>query len=114
MGAMKKNPIVFWTALVLFAGWMVYLGVQAMRHRRPVVVSRAQLAVAQYDAEIDFSEWPPPVQLDSRGGVWANVKINKLRWTRDPNGPTGEIKLLTPKEVEGFVGPGTYLVPLVR
>ena len=55
---MKKSPVVLALAIVLFAGWLTWLGVQALGVKKPVVVSRAQLAVSQFDVEADLEQNP--------------------------------------------------------
>jgi len=101
---MKKNPIVLAIAVTLFAGWLTWLGVQALGAKKPIVVSRAQLATSQYDVEVDLSDGPLPER----------VVVRRVRWSVDDRPPSGEIRVLNLAGAEGFTGPGTYLVPLLR
>ena len=104
---MKKSPIALAVSLVLFVGWISYLGVTALRNRRPVVVSAAQLLVSDYDVEADL-------EAEDDGKPREQVQVRKVLFSGDDNKPAGAIKVSNLRGVEGFGGPGAYLVPLVR
>lgn len=101
---MKKNPVVLGIALVLFAGWLTWLGIQALGAKKPVIVSRAQLATSQYDVEVDLPAEPLPHK----------VTIRNVHWAADDKAPSGEITVRNLASTTGYAGPGTYLLPLVR
>src|SRR5262245_58020814 len=106
---MKKSPVALAVAVLLFAGWLTWLGIQALRDRRPTVVSRAQLAVSEYDVEVDLAANPD-------GSLPMGVKVQRVRWpvaSKEP--PVGEeIAVVNLDKTQGYQGPGTYLLPLVR
>lgn len=101
---MRRDRWAFGIALSLFVTWVGWLSWQAMHVARPTIVSSAQLAVAQYDVECDLvGNTPSP-----------DVEIRSVRWSIDQNPPTGRIRIENLKQCQGYVGTGTYLVPLVR
>jgi hypothetical protein len=103
---MKKSPLVLAIAILLFAGWLTFLGIEAMRNRNPMVVSRSQLTLSQYDIEAD---------LDSgSAGLPTRITVHSVRWSVDGAKPSGEINVLNLPSVQGYVGPGRYFLPLVR
>jgi hypothetical protein len=105
VGAVKKSPIALVAAAVLFGAWITYLGVQAARKANPVVVSRAQLLAAQYDIEADLDLQAAP----------ATVKVRSVLYAADGAPPLPEeITIVNFAEVDGYTGPGAYLLPLVR
>jgi hypothetical protein len=104
---MKRNPVALAVALLLFGGWVAYLGIQALRERRPVVVSRAQLALSQFDVDADLAPGPD-------GQLPLRVTVKNVRWAASPDKPTGEIAVANLRKTQGYSGPGTYRLPLVR
>jgi hypothetical protein len=106
---MRKSPAVLAVAALLFVGWVTWLGVQALRDRRPVVVSRAQLAVSQYDVEVELAANPD-------GTLPASVRVTRVRWSADDRKPAeGEmINVRNLGKAQGYQDPGMYLLPLVR
>src|SRR5260221_12288619 len=98
MGAMKKSPLALGIMAVLFAGWLVYLGVQAprepeLRDQRPVV-SRSQLMIAQYDVDVDLPA----------GTLPARVKVERVRWSVDARKPEGGIAVAELPRTQGVIG----------
>jgi hypothetical protein len=106
---MKKSPVALAVAVLLFAGWVTWLGIQAVRDRQPLVVSRAQLAVSQYDVEVDLSANPD-------GTLPMGVKVQRVRWAADDKKPAvgDEITVINLPKTQGFQGNGAYLLPLVQ
>ncbi len=106
---MRKSPVELAVAVLLFVGWLTWLGIQAVRDRRPLVVSRAQLAVSQYDVEVDLAANPD-------GSLPLGVKVQRVRWASDDRAPPAgeEIAVANLPQTQGYQGPGTYLLPLVR
>jgi hypothetical protein len=106
MADMKKSPLVLAVAVLLFGGWVTYLGVTALHNKQPTVVSRAQLALSQYDVEADLSAGPQ--------GLSKQVSVKSVRWAADGMKPSGEITVWNLPSAQGYLGPGTYLLPLIR
>jgi hypothetical protein len=106
---MKKSPVALAVAVMLFVGWLTWLGIQALRDRNPIVVSRAQLAVSQYDVEADL-------QANPDGSLPLGVKVAGVRWAADGQKPAerDEITVVNLNATQGFRGNGKYLLPLVR
>lgn len=102
---MKKSPLVLALAALLFIGWMIFLGSQALRKSKPVVVSRAQLLVSQYEVEVDLQS--PPSEA-------AKLQVVSVLYKADDSPPSGEITVTNLGQTEGYAGPGAYLLPLVR
>jgi hypothetical protein len=102
---MKKSPIVLAVAALLFIGWMIFLGTQALRKSKPVVVSRAQLLASQYEVEVDLPA--PPTDGEK-------VKVLTVAYQSDSSPPGGEITVTNLGHTQGYAGPGAYLLPLVR
>jgi hypothetical protein len=103
---MKKNPLVLAIAVLLFGGWLGYLGVTALNNKQPTVVSRAQLALSQIDVEADLAS--------DANGLPTHVKVGRVRWAADDAKPDGDITVWNLPTALGYVGPGTYLLPLIR
>ncbi len=103
---MKKNPLVLAIAILLFVGWVAYLGVTALHNKQPTVVSRAQLAVSEYDVEADLAVEP--------GGLPTKINVRSVLWAANANKPSGEITVANLPSAQGYVGPGTYILPLIR
>jgi hypothetical protein len=101
---MKRDRRAFGIALLLFVGWLGWLGWKAIRANSPPIVSAAQLAVAQYDVECDLSGEVPA----------AEIVIKSVRWSIDERAPQGRVQVSNLAQAAGYVGRGTYLVPLVR
>jgi len=112
---MKKSPVALGVAGLLFVGWLTFLGYQAVRDRHPVVVSRAQLAVSQYDIEADLEANP-----GKDNTLPLSVRVKAVRWEIDNKGPTvgDEITILNLDKVQGYQGKkpkgNVYVIPLVK
>ncbi len=104
---MKKNPVVLAITVLLFFGWMTVLGYEALRKSKPIVVSRAQMMLSQYEVEVDL-ESPPTAAKPEK------VKISRVLYKADEKPPSGEITIANLGQTQGYAGPGAYLIPLVR
>lgn len=104
---MKKSPLVLAIAALLFVGWMIFLGTQALRKSNPVVVSRAQLMVSQYEVEVDLESAPS-------GSAPQTVKVLSVLYKSDDSPPSGQITVTNLGDTQGYAGPGAYLLPLVK
>jgi hypothetical protein len=105
--AVKKSPIALAIAALLFGGWIAYLGVEASRKSKPVIVSRAQLLAAQYDVEADLDLGPD-------GKLPESVTVRSVLYGVDQTLPADEITIGNISQAIGYSRPGTYLLPLVR
>lgn len=104
---MKKSPIALAIAALIFVGWMIFLGTLAIRKSKPVVVSRSQLLVSQYEVEVDLQSAPA-------GREPAKVKVVSVLYSASDSPPSGEITVTNLGQTQGFVGPGAYMLPLVK
>lgn len=98
--------------VLLFTGWLGYLGYLALVRKPPVVISRSQLTCATHtvEAEVEFKDGKPisAVKIKAEFGTGSvplvktddTIEIDNLNQTRLSNG-----RPLTP---------GTYLIPLVE
>jgi hypothetical protein len=105
---MKRSPIALIFFLLLFIGWMIWLGNEALQHRSPVVVSRSQLLAAQYDVLADVVPG-----ADNK----PDQKIQVQSVLSDGAGaPTAgqTITIHNMLDTQGFAGKGTYVLPLVK
>lgn len=101
---MKRNLIFLILSVVVFCGWIAWLGTQALRHKNPVVVSRSQLLISQCDvvARVD--------DLQKK-----RVTVEEVLYTQDGGPAKGaaiEVKNLT--DAKGFSSPGSYVLPLIN
>lgn len=94
-------------AFLAWIGWLAYL---AATTTRPIVLSRPQLLVSEIDVLANLTErdgQPDPI-----------VQVTEVLWTRHGkvNLPEGikvvNLSSLTSKD--GWVGPGEYILPLIR
>src|SRR5437016_3359018 len=99
-------------AAVLFAAWIGWLAYLAFTTTRPIVLSRPQFLAAQVDVIARVEEKagrPDPV-----------VKDVVVSWARDQAGRPLEGQTLTianlaqVTEKEGWLGPETYILPLIK
>jgi hypothetical protein len=107
---MKRSwpPLVI--SILLFVAWLIYLGIQAWEYRRPpVIVSRAQLLAAQYDVTANLA-------ADPGGKVETAIAVAEVLFAADNAGPKpeGKVEVINLKDCIGFVGPGTYVLPLAK
>jgi hypothetical protein len=103
---MKRSPIALIVSVLLFVVWIIWLGAQALQHRNPVVVSRAQLLTAQYDVVANLA-----TGADNKPE--GNIQILESHGEGAPaKGQTITIRNLP--DTQGFDGNGTYLLPLVK
>ncbi len=106
---MKRSRWRLLVAVVLFAGWIAYLGVLAGTSTRPVILSRTQFLTADLYVVATLSAQP--------GGEPApEVVVTDCKWAADPADRKRQ-KLLVknlPKCVEalGWEGPGEYVLAL--
>jgi hypothetical protein len=104
---MKKSPIALAFFALLFAGWMVYLGTQALRKANPIVISRAQLAVSRYEVEVDLQEIP-------RNKEQVKLTVRNVLYAAENPKPGTQIVVTNLDQTQGFAGSGAYLLPLVK
>src|SRR5262245_8563822 len=105
---MKRSPIALIFFSLLFVGWMIWLGMQALRHRNPVVVARAQLLAAQYDCLAEVS-------TGTENRPDANVQVQSVLNNGDGGPAAGQtISVRNLADTQGFSGNGTYVLPLVK
>jgi hypothetical protein len=94
-------------AVVLFAGWVGYLGYLAATTRNPVVVSRPQLLVSNLDvvAHVESVDGEP------------KVAIEEVLWPRDADSQKlvgASLDIVNLADSEGWKGAGSYILPLTR
>lgn len=96
-------------AFLVFAGWMAWLGYQALTFGRFPVLSRAQLLASTIDVIGVVTAGPDGRPLKS-------VQLQEVIWPKDGGRlKTGEtIEVANLAESTGFVEPGSYILPLVR
>ena len=105
---MKRSPIALIVTSLLFALWIVWLGTEALRHSKPVVVSRAQLLTAQYDVVADVS-----AGTENRPDPSVRVQAVLAGGEGGP-APSQTINVRNLGDTQGFAGNGTYVLPLVK
>jgi hypothetical protein len=96
------------TILVLFA-WVAYIAYQAMAYGRFPVVSHAQLLISTVDLVADLT-------ADDEGRPQRNVNVVEVIWPagrKDLAGQELTVANLTDLAIQGFSGPGRYVLPLV-
>jgi hypothetical protein len=91
-------------AVVLFVGWMSYLGYAALTKSRSPIVSRAQAAAAKFGVVAE-------VECAPDGKPLVRTKVVE---SLTEGGPKPGTELLVPNlyDVRGFEGPGPYLLLL--
>jgi hypothetical protein len=109
VGGINSKRLRLIVALVLFVGWMAYLGYAALTKSRGPFVSHIQAAAASYAivAEVD---------ADKDGKPTTRVKVVEvLPSAVSAGGPAAgtECEVLNLQEVRGFEGRGQYLLLLV-
>jgi hypothetical protein len=103
VGIISKRVRLF-AALVLFIGWMSYLGYAALTKSRSPIVSHAQAAAAEVAvvAEVETSEEGKP-----------SIKAKVVELLSKEGPPPGTVLfILNLSDVRGFDGPGQYLLLL--
>ena len=82
---MKRNWIALIVAAGAFLAWMSYLGAKAWQYRHPpVIVSRAQLLGAEWDATVDVAADPADPKKPALNVTVREVLHSKTR-TQRPN-----------------------------
>jgi len=107
---MKRSLPALIISVALFVAWLTYLGIQAWQYRKPpIIVSRSQLLAAQYDATANL-------QPDKDGRIDTRVKVLEVLFAADKEGPQQgqEIDVQNLGDCNGYQGPGTYVLPLVK
>lgn len=97
-------------ALLLFVGWVGWLAYLALTVTRPIVLSRPQFLAAQLDVLAT-------VRAGADGKPETAVKVERLLWPADAAEKRDEIRVInlaTIPRADGWVGPGSYLLPLVK
>jgi hypothetical protein len=108
---MKRSPLALALSGLLFFGWLAYLGVQAWHERTPpVIVSRSQLLAARYVVVLYVGD---AGQGKPAGGEYA---VDEVMYAADQDGPAAgrKIAVLNLASCAGFVGAGSYVLPLVK
>ena len=107
----RSRPLLVGTAL-LFAAWIGWLAYLAVTTTRPIVLSRPQFLSSQVDVIGEIGELggrPDPA-----------VVVERVRWMREPGLAPQEQQQITVSNLvqvgtkEGWSGPGTYILPLVK
>lgn len=109
---LPRSRLFLTVSAVLFAAWIGWLAYLASTTTRPTILSRPQFLSAQLDVIAQLGEkddHPDP-----------SVAVAKIAWSRDPalNPPENQsitvanLPRVTAKE--GWSGPGTYILPLVK
>jgi hypothetical protein len=83
---------------------MIWLGVRAIRTKNPVVVSRSQLTVSQFDLVAQITDL-----------TGKRVTVDDVLYAAGDGPAKGDVltvKNLT--DAKGFVSSGTYVVPLIK
>jgi hypothetical protein len=105
VGIINNKALRLFVAVVLFTGWIAYLGYAALTKSHSPIVSHAQEAAAPIAvvAELETNQDGKP---SSRAKVVESLT---------PNGPAkdSELLVLNLSEVRGFEGNGPYLLLLV-
>jgi hypothetical protein len=92
--------------LALFA-WVGYIAYQALAYGRFPVVSHAQLLVSTVDVIAD-------VEADARGRPMPVIHVVEVHWPAGKKALVGQdLSVANLSMVDGFQGPGRYLLPLV-
>lgn len=100
---MKRNGIFLVISLVLFAAWIAWLGTQALQRKNPVVVSRSQLMISQFDIVAHVAD------LQHK-----RVKVEAVLYPAQGGpAPGTEIIVRNLADAKGFGAGGTYFVPLI-
>jgi hypothetical protein len=104
---MRRSPVALGISLVLFIGWVGFLGYLATKNRRPVVVSRAQLMSAQWVvvAEVVVGDKGKPSEETQVVAV--------IRGGDDAPAAGTRIRVVNLFMAQGFSQPGAYLLLLV-
>ncbi|HLW68804.1 MAG TPA: hypothetical protein VKS79_26035 [Gemmataceae bacterium] len=105
---MKRSPIALIVCLVLFVGWMSWLGKVALQHRNPVVVSRSQLLEAQCSVLANLSPGANN-KPDQKIQVQSVISGDEVA---PAAGQTITVRNMA--DTQGFIGNGTYVLPLVK
>ena len=106
----KSNPQLqrLVLAAALFVAWIGMLAILAATTSRPVVLSRPQFMVSEFDviAQID----------QGAHGSGREVTIEEVHWPeKEKERLTGKkISVLNVDQCEGWQGPGRYILPLKK
>ena len=98
-------------ATALFIGWVTWLGYLALPSVTPRdVLSHSQFLISQLDviARID---------ADPDGRPTASLRVEEVHWpesAKDLVGKSLTVTNLSQMKDHGFIGPGLYIVPLVK
>jgi hypothetical protein len=109
---LPRSRLFLTTTAVLFAAWIGWLAYLASTTTRPSILSRPQFLSAQLDVIAQLSE--------KDGCPDPSVVVAKVAWSRDPvlnppeNQPITVANLSRVTAKEGWAGPGTYILPLVK
>ena len=101
---MKSAKLRLVLAAAAFAAWIAFLFYLAFTTRNPVVLARPQFLAATLDAIVEIDN-PSALQ----------VKVLEVHWPEKERELVGQtISIANLAECDGWKGPGSYIVPLVR
>lgn len=92
----------------LFLAWLTFLGVLAYRNHYAVILARPQLLMSDLVVVAELGE--------QQGRAAREIAVRQVLWPRDAKLPA-RLEVLNLGDLgprQGFRGPGTYLVPLLR
>jgi hypothetical protein len=110
MTPQRRRPLLLLVAVVLFVGWVSWLGYLALTTSQPEVLSRPQFLASQLDIVADVS--------GDEAGPQAAVTVEQVLWhAQEVPAPAvgakiGVTNLPHVAAPDGWTGPGRYLLPL--
>jgi hypothetical protein len=108
---MKAARIRLVIATILFLGWLSWLGYLAL----PTVTAREVLSHSQFlISQLDVIA---RIDADADGRPVSPMRIEEVHWPETAKDLVGKSEVVTNlKEMKdhGFIGPGLYIVPLVK
>jgi hypothetical protein len=97
----------FILVLLLFALWVGFLGVLAVKTADPIILSRPQILVSTLDVIAEVSE--------TSGKASPRIQIQEVHWPKQAERLVGqEIEVANLPAASGWRGAGRYIVPLVQ
>jgi hypothetical protein len=102
----KMRVLVAWA---LFIAWVTWLGWQSHYYGRFPVVSRSQFMTADVAVLAKMT-------ANDEGVVQPKVQVKRVVWPEKHDGDLEgkEIVIGNWSRVDGFIGPGEYVIPLTR
>jgi hypothetical protein len=98
-----------WATWIVFIAWVAWLGWQSYFYGRFPVVSRSQFMTADFAVIATMT-------ANDEGVVQPKVKIKRVIWPeeRESDMDGKEIVIGNWTRIDGFTGPGDYVLPLTR